>query len=230
LSTEHIIFTDDEINLLNEGLQFAFPPSNFSILDTLVNIESSIQYLPESIQSSIRKESKDAIVRAKSTFVRQENSSSTKIITTLNSKNCFYVKADKSDTVVILDKGEYDKRMVNLINSGPYTKLNKNSLQEMIDSARKTINNVVTSLKLPSYMKYRLMNSNPRVPDLYDLPKIHKPGEAIRPIVSNIHSALQPLAKWLVPEFKKLPTVEGQYVKNSVDFWQKLGQQTIAED
>jgi hypothetical protein len=71
------------------------------------------------------------------------------------------------------------------------------------------------------------MNSNPRVPYLYGLPKTHKPGEAMRPIVSNIHSALQPLVKWLVPEFKKLPPVEGQYVKNSVDFCQK---QTIAED
>jgi hypothetical protein len=98
----------------------------------------------------------------------------------------------------------------------------------MIDSSRKTINYVVTSLKLPFYMKYRLMNSNPRVPVLYGLPKTHKPGEAMTPIVSNIHSALQPLAKWFVPEFKKLPPVEGQYVKNSVDFSQKLGQQTIA--
>jgi hypothetical protein len=86
------------------------------------------------------------------------------------------------------------------------------------------------TLKLPSYMKYRLMNSNPRVPDLHGLPKIHKPAEAMRPIVSNIHSALEPLTKWLVPEFKKLPPEEGHYVKNSVDFCQKLGQQTIAED
>jgi hypothetical protein len=74
------------------------------------------------------------------------------------------------------------------------------------------------------------MNSKPRIPDLYGQPKIHKPGEAMRPIVSNIHSALQPLAKWLVPEFKKLPPVKGQYVKNSVDLYQKLGQQTITED
>jgi hypothetical protein len=100
LSTE--IFTDDEINLLNEGLQFALPPSNLPILDTVVNIKSSIQYLPENIQSSIRKESKDAIVRTKSIFVRPENSSSAKMITTLNSKNCFYVKSDKSNTVVEL--------------------------------------------------------------------------------------------------------------------------------
>jgi hypothetical protein len=66
------------------------------------------------------------------------------------------------------------------------------------------------------------MNSKPRVADLYDLPKIHKPGEAMRPIVSNIHSALQPLAKWLVPEFKKLPPVHQEF--------SRFGQQTITED
>jgi hypothetical protein len=55
-------------------------------------------------------------------------------------------------------------------------------------------------------------------------------GEAMRPIISNIHSALKPLAKWLIPGFKKLPLVEGHFVKNSVDFCQKLGQQTIAAD
>jgi hypothetical protein len=75
------------------------------------------------------------------------------------------------------------------------------------------------------------VNSKPRVPDLYGLPKIHKPDEAMRPIVSNIHSALQPLAKWLVPEFKKLPPVKGQSVRQEFSrFISKLGQQTITED
>jgi Reverse transcriptase (RNA-dependent DNA polymerase) len=43
-------------------------------------------------------------------------------------------------------------------------------------------------------------------------------------------NALQSVAKWMIPELKKLPPIEGFYVNNSIDFCEKLEHQTIADD
>lgn len=46
--------------------------------------------------------------------------------------------------------------------------------------------------------------SNSEVPKMYGLCKIHKEGEKMRKIVSNVKSPLVKIARWLVCELKKL--------------------------
>ncbi|XP_055308425.1 uncharacterized protein LOC129572488 [Sitodiplosis mosellana] len=67
-----------------------------------------------------------------------------------------------------------------------------------------------------------LIVSNPMMAKLYALPKIHKVGEKMRPIVSNINTPIYKMAKWLVKEVKKLPSWPSQSVKNSFDFVEKI--------
>lgn len=38
-------------------------------------------------------------------------------------KTVFYLKADKSNTIVIIDKDEYYKRAQDMLNEGPYVKM-----------------------------------------------------------------------------------------------------------
>ncbi|KAJ8980916.1 hypothetical protein NQ317_011557 [Molorchus minor] len=62
----------------------------------------------------------------------------------------------------------------------------------------------------------RLHVSNPIVPRLYGLPKIHKPGKSVRPIVSAIGSPTYLLSK-------NLPIAQSSFsVKNSNEFIKKL--------
>jgi hypothetical protein len=151
LSTE--MFTDEKMNnLLDKSLQLSPPTKNLPLFDIIVNIESAIQYLPDSYQSSIRTESKEAIIQAKSISQKRRNTQENGVIRSLNIKNYFYIKADKSNIVVILDKIEYDDRMENMITNGPFPKLDNNPLREMGDSTKNIINHVVVTLELPSYI------------------------------------------------------------------------------
>lgn len=50
------------------------------------------------------------------------------------------------------------------------------------------------------------------------MPKIHKVGKKMRPVVSNIDAPTYKLSKWIVQHFKTLQQPEGLYVKNSFDF------------
>ncbi|XP_055838921.1 uncharacterized protein LOC129906950 [Episyrphus balteatus] len=64
------------------------------------------------------------------------------------------------------------------------------------------------------FWRRNLKNSNPLVPKLYGLPKIHKPGEKMRPIVSNINSPTQKLSRWVHNELTKIGCIEGFRVNN----------------
>lgn len=56
------------------------------------------------------------------------------------------------------------------------------------------------------------------MPGMYGLPKIHKEGQKIRPIVSNINSPTEKVAKWLVKKFSRLEPLDSFQVLNSYDF------------
>lgn len=55
------------------------------------------------------------------------------------------------------------------------------------------------------------------LPQLYSLPKIHKPGEKTRPFISSIN-----VAKIPVEELNKLSPPPGKCIKNSFDFEEKI--------
>ena len=58
-------------------------------------------------------------------------------------------------------------------------------------------------------------------PKIYGLPKIHK-NNALRPIVSTIHSPVSKLGKWLSIAFRPLLGTQSSYLGNSVDVVKKL--------
>ena len=75
--------------------------------------------------------------------------------------------------------------------------------------------------------KYRLLIQHySKLPHLYGLPKIHKNGIPLRPIVSNRGSACHPLSRFLVEIINPL-TGESSCVKNSSHFMERISDALI---
>jgi len=72
----------------------------------------------------------------------------------------------------------------------------------MIREATQKINNA--KIVIEENKRFMIKVQNPQLPKLYGLPKIHKPGESMRPIVSNINAPTYNLAKYLVEMFSKI--------------------------
>lgn len=72
------------------------------------------------------------------------------------------------------------------------------------------------------HTRYKLNVSNPAIARIYALPKIHKTGEQMRPIISNINVPTYKISKYIVEEFGKLTQPHGFDVKNSYDFIKKI--------
>lgn len=102
------------------------------------------------------------------------------------------MKADKGNSIVILGKEEYDDRVLNLLENGPY-KICKsvNPLNLMIAEVKRKAISIFGAKNFHKdeelgVNKFQLYVTNPTIPKLYCLPKIHKSGNQMRPIVSCI--------------------------------------------
>lgn len=222
-------FTSSEMDILNKGLKYGLPPKINPIEDIVINLESSIKYLPMPKKEEIRRTVMNKIVKEdlKNIPIKQNVLIQHKLMNELRKKEVYYMKADKSNAIVILDKKDYDGRMLKLISEGPY---------ELINNPLNKFQNHVSSIisELEKYMekswKWKMKVSNSKIPILYGLPKLHKVGEKMRPIVSNIGSPCYNLSKWLVKELNNLKEPKNFSVKNSLDFLSKVKNLKIGPD
>lgn len=220
-------FSDPEMQVLNKGLNFAPPNKKQPTNDLVVDVETAIKYNQFIDKANIRNIAFPIIQNNANKNLRKMDLDYNKIIKDLTKKDCYYTKADKGNAIVILDKEEYDNRMYSLIKDGKYVEI-RNPLPKMIRETSRALNDYIEQLGFG--LKMKLLVSNPKCPALYGLPKIHKPGNAMRPIVSNINSPSEKVAKWLVAEFKKLCQPPSFSVKNSIEFTNKVSDIQLEAD
>ena len=67
-------------------------------------------------------------------------------------------------------------------------------------------------------------------PKLYGLPKIHKQGIPLRPIVACTKAPAANIGKWLCTAFKPLLYSQNSYIRNSADLVKKLSNTSISEN
>lgn len=161
------------------------------------------------MQNEIRKKTTEIVHE----IDRNKNASSSAHIAlnSIREKNCYYMKADKGNKLVILDKEEYDDRMKKLIEDGPYESVGRDPLPKMIRNTNSLVKEV--SEIFGKRLQRTLHIPNPNVAKLYGLPKIHKIGNKMRPIVSNVSTPSSKLAKWFVNEMNKLKPIRSFSVK-----------------
>lgn len=195
-------------------------------MDMVTDIETAIKYLPFFEKEFVRRKSLE-ILKSNHQPVPKNAFNFEEVVKNLMKKDCYYMKADKGNAIVIMDKPDYDSQMTQLISSGQYSEV-KNPLPKMIRETSRALNDYIDEISKAT--KTKLLISNPRVPVLYGLPKIHKPNGGMRPIVSNINSPSERLAKWLVSEFQNLPPFPTFSVKNSIEFVKKVETTILSDD
>ena len=82
---------------------------------------------------------------------------------------------------------------------------------------------------LPEVLYYRLRSSAGKTPQFYGLPKVHKPGRLLRPIVTFINSPTYQLSKHFVSLLSPLVINSSFYVVNSFDFATFIKKQLIPQ-
>lgn len=226
-----IVLESEEYDLLKKGLNFALPARRNPTNDVIVDVETSIKFnatFPgkQLVRCLTEKLIKNELVDYK---ISDRSAKHYKILDGLKKKDCVFTKADKGNAVVILNKGDYFEGMNLHIKESAYIEIKKNPLLKLIRESTAIIKSCILEV-FPKLHNLMFRNSNPTLPRMYGLPKIHKEGNKFRPIVSNTGSPTEKISKWLVSEFKNLSPPEGFSVDNSLGFINSLQDVTLNED
>ena len=134
-------------------------------------------------------------------------------------------QADKGGGVIIMDKGQYEAKMNELLNDtetyekkpAGYTEKQSKLFNQ---KARKILKMTERGKKL-----YHLLEEAPTAPRMRGLPKVHKRGIPMRPITSGIGSAPHGIAKVLAkPLSKSLGSLSPAHIQNTSDMMHRLNE------
>ena len=137
--------------------------------------------------------------------------------------NIIVTKPDKGRGVVIMDRLDYENKIANILSDVSRFKLLKVDVSSHIVKLEDKLNRLLRSIKdtIGDNIYNELHASGSQPGFLYGLPKIHKPGNPIRPIISTIGTFTYNLAKFLVPLID--PLTKNEYtIDNSANFVNEL--------
>ena len=143
-------------------------------------------------------------------------------------KSIIISKADKGNAVVIQNKEDYIKKVQEILDDDEkFEKLKENEtikretrLQNYLRQLAKTKEDT-SKTKITTDVYKRILPSGSRAGIMYGLPKIHKKGVPLRPIISAIKTYNYNLAKYLDEILK--PLINSPYIiKDTFDFVNKV--------
>ena len=138
-----------------------------------------------------------------------------------SNRNIYITKPDKGQGVVILNRNEYNSKVLDIINdANTFSKICMPD-QQMTIKLEDKLNNQLRKLKSSNRISETFYStsyaSGSKIGHLYGLPKVHKPNCPIRPILSACSAHNFQLGKALIPLISHLATNE-YTLNNSKEF------------
>ena len=137
-------------------------------------------------------------------------------------KSRVILTADKGVALVIMDKAEYNKKAEELLNTETYKKIPEDPTNKQKSRLINILKNIKAEGGLNEETYRRLYPAGAVVPKFYGLPKIHKPGIPLRPIVSSTGTAAYNTAKELARILKPLVGMSHHHLQNTRDSVEQL--------
>ena len=227
------------VSILQLGPKFAFEDKRIPVLPLLSDIEVAIRDLDDSNKADIRNKICNIVTNANNSkrsdndsMIRQFHSclKQTKLFLK-NNKNIIITSADKCNKTIILEKTDYDNKMLNLLNdTNTYCRIIKDPTKSIQTKINKIISNWETNKYINNSTSKALKIYNGNVPKIYGLPKIHKENVPLRPIVSNINAATYKLSKFLAGVLGNVINKNAYYIKDSFQFADYIKNITLPND
>ncbi|XP_064479329.1 uncharacterized protein LOC135392552 [Ornithodoros turicata] len=138
--------------------------------------------------------------------------------------------ADKGNSTVVLDRQDYDGKIRDLLDNSTYENLKKDPTSQIQTKLNKILADIFKKYPDARALYSRLICRNGNAPGFYGLPKIHKPGIPLRPIVDFRSSPLRALSCYLHKVLSPLTGNTPTHVRNSANFVERVSPLTISAD
>jgi hypothetical protein len=221
-----------EEKLLQLGLSFALKPRDLRIpmIDTAAAIELKMCFEKEEDLSEHKKNkirtAVSHLMKTNITKTNYQNKWESWICKASKSlqqnKDIVIGKADKGNCVVIMNKPDYEIKMQDMINTGPYKLLTSDPTESYSKKVEDLCKKLILQNNITKSTAEKLIIKEPRSPIIYGAPKIHKENCPLRPIVDFRRSPTYEVAKYLTPFLKKLAQGHKYSTKNSTEFVEEI--------
>lgn len=233
----HTPIPDEVYEVLALGPKFSLVPqkSDIKICDIIKDLESCMPLTPLDDRDTIRGKTTNLITN----FLQDTNTKNTDIDRKYTktraflkeNNNLIVTRADKGNSTVILEKQDYTNKMLNLLeDTATYTTINKDPTEKLQDNSNKIIDKLFKNNKIEETKMKNLKKHNSVSPCIYGLPKIHKPNNPLRPVVSCIDSPSYNLAKLCHELLKPITTTFTHNINNSFELLDVIKDLTLPED
>ena len=223
-----------ETRVLSYGLKHSVTPKRIpteSIVSSVEAVLSRQRDLSESAKDNIRSRIASTVQSASipdNNLTKDEQQALKRL---KNDKDIVILPADKGRVTVVMDKTDYFDKMGALVNDKQtYEKLKRDPTPAL---QRKLNSKILTLKKTDAFdtqRYYRLRCSVPQPPKLYGLPKLHKPGIPMRPIVSFCGSPTYQLSKYLTTILQPLTDKSRRKLQSTENFIDAIKTVQIRDD
>ena len=214
--------TDAQQCLLSHGPNFVIVPRDPPTSKYIVATEKVCQQLTQgkaeelrgAIKSLLRKDhkTKPNIPRDEHQVLREIKRDNTRMVLTV----------DKGVSLVVLDSEDYTAKSEELLNQPNYKILKADPTNKYKNKLISLLKTIKAEGGIDESTYKRLYPTGAVPPKYYWLPKVHKPGMPLRPIISSIGSVTHSTAKELARIIKPLVGGSSHHVKNNMDFIQSI--------
>ena len=121
-----------------------------------------------------------------------------------------------------IDKQEYVKKVEDLLQESSYKKIADDPTAKQKNKLISILKNIKADGGLKDELYRRLYPTGAGSPKFYGLPKIHKSGIPLRPIISSIGTVTYNTAKELARILKPLVGLSKHHIHNTIDFVEQI--------
>ena len=142
-------------------------------------------------------------------------------------KDKIILTADKGVAMVVLDREDYNNKARDLLNTPAYKELPKDPPNKIKAQLITKLRRIKKDRKLDEGMYKTIYPTGCVLHKFYGLPKIHKTGNPLRPIVSSRSSVTYGVAKVLIKVIKPLVGKSPHHIQSMGDFVSKAKRFTL---
>ena len=214
--------TKEEEKILSNGPNYAIVPKKPPIGEYVATIEQICNQLVQGKVEELRGEDKEALKNVHPPRPNLSRSEKEALDSLRKDKSRVILMADKGVSMVVMDRDDYNIKAEELLHQPTYRPIPNDHTNKMKNRLITLLKKIKTEGGLSETTYKRLYPTGAGSPKFYGLPKVHKQGIPLRPIVSSIGSATYNTAKELSRILKPLVGKSRHHIQNNQDFLEDL--------
>ena len=222
--------SQDQEKLLAHGPNFAVVPKDPPITQYVAAVENACTKLEEGKVEEFRVQVKSAIQKIKHPRPNLTRGERRAISELKRDESRMILTADKGVALVVLNTEDYIKKAEDLHNQNTYRVLTADPTMRLKTKMINLLKTIKSKGGISEELYKKLYPTGAGSPKFYGLPKIHKPGMPLRPMVSSIGAVTYQTSKEVARILKPLVGRSEHHVKNTQDFIESIKGIHLGED